>query len=80
MAAITAAEAQLDREGYRPSIRLRPNQIKTKAELFQPRTITYGLRTTEDEHVQALIQGIRAGDTPPQAAHGPPRRVGGTPL
>jgi hypothetical protein len=60
------AEKQLDREGHKPFVWLRPNQIKTKPEVFQPRTITYGLRSTEDSHVQALIQGIRAGDTPPQ--------------
>jgi hypothetical protein len=66
MEAVAAAEAQLDREGHKLSIRLRPNQIKMKPELFQPRTITYGLRSTEDSHIQALIQGIRAGDTPPQ--------------
>jgi hypothetical protein len=66
MEAIAAAEAQLDREGHKPSVRLRPNQIKMKPKLFQPRTITYGLRITEESHVQALIQGVRAGDTPPQ--------------
>jgi hypothetical protein len=66
MEAIAAAEAQLDREGHKPSIRLRPNQIKIKPELFQPRTITYGLRPTEDSHVQVLMQAIRAGETPPQ--------------
>jgi hypothetical protein len=66
MEAIAAAEAQLDREGHKPSIRLRPNQIKMKPELFQPRTITYGLRPTEDSHVQVLMQAIRAGETPPQ--------------
>jgi ParB-like chromosome segregation protein Spo0J len=63
MEAIAEAETRLDREGHKPLIWLRPNQIKTKPELFQPRTITYGLRSTEDSHVQALITAIRAGDT-----------------
>jgi ParB-like nuclease domain len=61
--AIAEAETRLDREGHKPDIWLRANQIKTKPELFQPRTITYGLRSTEDSHVQALITAIRAGDT-----------------
>jgi hypothetical protein len=45
MEAIAEAETRLDREGHKPFLWLRPNQIKTKPELFQPRTITYGLRS-----------------------------------
>jgi hypothetical protein len=63
MEAIAEAETRLDQEGYEQHVWLRPGQIKTKPELFQPRTIAYGQAVTEDSHIQSLITSIRAGDT-----------------
>jgi hypothetical protein len=57
--ALADAERRLIREGHTPTIFLRPKQIKTMPELFQPRMFSYDGRATDEKHVKELVDGIK---------------------
>jgi ParB-like chromosome segregation protein Spo0J len=51
-------EQKLTLEGHTPTVQLRPNQIKTRPELFQQREFTYGLRHLNNDHVKSLTRQV----------------------
>jgi ParB-like nuclease domain len=57
--ALTDAESRLIREGHTPTVFLRPRQIKTMPELFQPRMLSYDGRATSEDHVKVLVDAIK---------------------
>jgi len=57
--ALADAESRLIREGHTSTIFLRPKQIKTMPELFQPRTLSYDGRATNEDHVKVLVDAIK---------------------
>jgi hypothetical protein len=56
--ALAAAEKKLTLEGHTPTVRLKPNEISTLPEIFQPREFTFGLRPVDGLHVKALQREI----------------------
>lgn len=68
--ALREAEARLvkpeDKEGRPVYVDLKPEEIKQRLELFQPRRPGYGLRTLDTKHVNALVTRIkRKGEIDP---------------
>lgn len=57
--ALADAESRLIREGHTPTVFLRPKQIKTMPELFQPRMFSYDGRATNEDHVKVLVDAIK---------------------
>jgi hypothetical protein len=57
-AALATADPLLNQKGYKPTVMLQPNKIKTMPELFQPRSPTYGGKRTDERHVKKLKQAL----------------------
>jgi ParB-like nuclease domain len=59
--AVTTAEQQLERppDGKAKTIKLRPAEITTRPELFQPREFSMGLREVDPRHVKKLRKAAR---------------------
>jgi ParB-like chromosome segregation protein Spo0J len=57
--AVVKAERQLKRpKGPNETVLLMPSEIKTRAELFQVREFSFGMRETDPDHVKTLTHNI----------------------